>query len=37
MTNDIPTQNIEKKMSNASTVSDLTGGSNTNGVLDEIK
>tara|TARA_B100000925_G_scaffold1592_1_gene1277 strand:- start:798 stop:3476 length:2679 start_codon:yes stop_codon:yes gene_type:complete len=36
MTNDIPTQNIEKKMSNASTVSDLTGGSNTNGVLDEV-
>lgn len=36
MTNDIPTQDIQKKGSDTSTISDLTGGSNTNGVLDEV-
>ena len=36
MTNDIPTQDIQKKGSDTSTISDLTGGSNTNGTLDEV-
>ena len=36
MTNDIPTQDIEKKGSDTTTISDLTGGSNTNGTLDEV-
>ena len=36
MTNDIPTQDIQKKGSDTSTISDLTGGSNTNGILDEV-